>query len=203
MKTRDEAEKDRIARIEAENEAAIQAWRAKREASRSIEYSTNDEHARLDEAFDAAHDAVTRCIVSNAEITDEVEEAADAMFDISVQLGDRLMLAFCFARYDDFVRARRAPPWAMLEHIGDALTRYRSHGGTTLDAAFGLAKSGKGRPPSWLERLQNRTASDFIAHLVMEKGLSENKAIAQAEDFFKRGDLRDVWLKFRRIVKGE
>lgn len=203
MKTRAEAERDRIARIDAENEVTILAWRAKREASRSIEYSTNDVHARMDDEFEAAHNVVFICGCGTAEVSPEVEEAADRMFDIAIQLGDRDMLKLCFARYDDFVKARRAPPWAMLAHIGDAFTRYRSHGNTTLDAAFGLAKSGKGRPPSWSERLQNRTASNFIAYLVMEKDLSQNKAIAQAEDFFKRGDLRDVWKKFRRIVKGE
>jgi hypothetical protein len=200
MKTRAEAERDRI---DADNEVTIRAWRAEREARRSIEYSTNDAHASMDEEFEMAHDTILRCITSNAEITNEVEEAADRMFDIAIQLGDRLMLGLCFARYDDFVNARSAPPWVMLAHIGDAFRRYRAHGSTTLDAAFGLAKGGKGRPPSWLERQQNRTASSFIAYLVMEKGLSENKAIAQAEDFFKRGDLRDVWKKFRRIVKGE
>lgn len=154
MMTRDEAEQDRIARIDAENEAAIRAWRAEREALRSVEYSTNDEYARIDDEFDMAHDTVNAFLTNIemagevVEMTDEVEEAADKMFDIAIRLGDRLKLAFCFARYDDFVKARRAPPWAMLEHIGDAFTRYRSHGSTTLDAAFGLAKIGKGRPPS-------------------------------------------------------
>jgi hypothetical protein len=163
----------------------------------------SDDFARPDKEFDSAHNTVMAFINSGrAEITPEVEDAADLMFDIAIQLGDALMLACCLARFDDFVRARRTPPWSMLEHINDAFTRYRGSGAATLNAAFGLQKEGKGRPPSWKVRLTNRTAASFIAYEIMTNGLSETKAIEKAEERLKRGDLRDVWRQYRKIVKG-
>jgi hypothetical protein len=162
-------------------------------------FSTGDEFAVIDEEFENAHHEVLACVCNpKSAITPSVEDASDLMFDIAIQLGDKTMLAFCFGRFNDFITQGRPPPRAMLEHINDAFTRFRS--GVPIDAAFGLKHSKRKRPPSWKKRLEDRTAASVIAHFVIKKG-SETAGREEAEDVLKRPDLRRIWKKYRRIKK--
>jgi hypothetical protein len=162
-------------------------------------YTTKDEFEAVDAEFDACHNKVMRCICDETQIADEIEEAADRMFDISIQLGDPLMLAFCLARFSDFIQQRRAPPWAMLEQVNDAFNRYRSPGGGSLEAAFGLKQSKQGRPARWRERIVARTHSRMIEYFT--QSMSDGEAIAKAEEHFGKPDLRRAYQRYRRIVK--
>lgn len=153
----------------------------------------------FDQEFDDAHKQVLVCSADpTAPITDAVELAADRMFDIAIQLGDQLMLAFCFARFDDFMRQGRTPPRTMLEHVNEAGRRFRS-GDKSLDAAFGLKHPRRGRPPSWLGRQIGRTVACVIASYLHD-GIATNEtdATARAEEFFRRSDLRRTWRKYRK-----
>jgi hypothetical protein len=195
MNPSDEAERKRI---EEENKGARAAI-AKRDAGENVAYETKDKFEAIDAEFNATHVKVLICVCDNAPITEEIEEAADRMFDIALQLGDPLMLALCLARFEDFIKQRRPPPWTMLEHVNDAFHRYRASGGGSMDAAFGLKQTERMRPNRWLAREVSRTQSRFIEYFTQT--MSDSKAIAKAEQFFNKPDLRRTYAKYRRIIK--
>lgn len=165
------------------------------------EYTTKDEFESIDAEFDACHKIVLACVGNDSPITDEIEEAADRLFDIAIQLGDPLMLAFCLARFSDFVRQKRAPPWVMLEQINDAFLRYRSSEADTLDAAFGLKQNERGRPSRFYDRFVARTHCRVIEYFSQSMGVG--KATEKAEELFEEADLRRTYLKYRRLVKSK
>lgn len=163
--------------------------------------TTQDNFGAFDAEFAAAFLKVSSCRADQTPINEEIETAADTMFDIAIQLGDPDMLSMCFAVFAGFIEQRRAPPWTMLEHVHDAFRRYRVADCDTLDAAFGLKQAKKGQPSRWVKRVRDRFQSGLVWSLV--EPLGANKARETVEELLDEPDLRRVYAKYRMIVKGK
>lgn len=165
------------------------------------DYTTKDEFAAIDAEFHACYYKMRECLNQDLPITDEIEDAADRMFDIAIQLGDPLMLTYCLIAYGDFVAQHRAPPWSMLEHVKDAFRRCRLGGSVSMDSAFGLKQNEKGRPSRFYDRFIARTHSRVIEYFSQSMGVG--KATEKAEELFEEADLRRTYSKYRRFVKSK
>lgn len=160
---------------------------------------TSDEFESFDTEFEEASRKIGLCLENQTPITDEIEEAADRQFDIAIQLGDRAMLMVCLAGFARFVEHNRTPPWAMLAQLHDAFRRFGIGDCDTIDAAFGLKQTQKGRPSRWPNRVIARFKAGLVESLVAPLGV--NKARETIEELLDEPDLRRTHSKYRRIVK--
>jgi hypothetical protein len=60
-----------------------------------------------------------------AEISGEVEAAAERMTQAAIKSGDKVKLAIALARFNDFLIEVRVTPLLMLKSIGEAFNRFR------------------------------------------------------------------------------
>lgn len=162
--------------------------------------SESDPPADLDAEFDRWHKVILQADVTAAP-RDEVEHASARMVEIAWQTGDRGMWAFIFARAHDFIRNGVAPPMGFLRGINDAFTRFRG-GVKSLDDAFGLNRSSRGKPVRWHDREIARTRASVVAHFV-ESGDSLEIALEKAAALKSLGGVSESqmkrdYLKYRR-----
>ncbi|WP_374341086.1 hypothetical protein [Azonexus sp.] len=176
-------------------------------------------HDHMDELWNEAHLFVLResahlpagC-AAKSEHTEEMEAAAAEMFRIAIQLGDRDMLAFSLARFDDFVRKGTIPPLSMLKAINNGFCTFRSSGKTSLDEAFGLRNKTRGAPARFFKREWARTNASMVSHWISE-GNTLEVAVEKVAEMRSRmaggndrcglseAQIKRDYLRFRGIIK--
>lgn len=141
---------------------------------------------KLDEEFTELADVVFRGAEGRLEFHDtKIDDRADRMFDIALQLGDRDMLNICFDVFNVFVMNKRPPPWTVMEHIRAGFKRFDDC--RDLNEAFGLKTGKRGAPVFYLKRLEERGL--HLSYKVLLRGNSKTQALRKLEEITGRSDL--------------
>lgn len=167
--------------------------------------SERDPDAEIEAEFERFHMVLFRNHF-NAEPPQEVTRAAARMVEIATERGDPLMWALVFARMDDFISRGEAPPLPLLVGINTAFTKFRS-GVKSLDEAFGLKRTKKGKPVGMSHRGIARTRAEVVAHFI-ESGDTREVAIEKAASGglgkalggVSETTMKRDYLKYRRIT---
>lgn len=169
----------------------------------------------LDLEFDRLLKVLFYCPVSS-EVSLEALIAAQRMVEIAREQGDPTLWKIIFGRMNDFISEGVAPPMPFLVGVNEAFRKFDQEGGVSLDAAFGVRTSKKGRKSTFNARELQMERASIVDHFIKKKGCSleeaaqrtAEKLVAKYEDGgFQGGNgcvsadtIRKDYLKWRDYV---
>lgn len=132
-----------------------------------------DPLGELDVEFDELNIFLFYCPIS-AEVSTEVLVAAERMVEIARAQNDPALWEFIFGRMNDFISEGVPPPMPFLVGVNEALLKFTESG--SLDAAFGLSTSKKGRRSTFKSRDLQMERASIVDHFIKKKGCTLEEA---------------------------
>lgn len=167
--------------------------------------------------FEAAMMTLAAAVCSEDFDPDESNDAAGVATRLAIQCGDPHMIALVLARFSDFVARGLPPPQSMLSELAKVFDLWRASGsmdGASLLAAFGIARSARGRPrASYLARIRDSIIARDVARSIKSLGsleLAVEDVSARRRKLGRRlggpkseSSVKQAYLRVRRLIKSK